>query len=476
MKRNLLWLLLLLIAPIASAELTIEPNPFNIEVTANQEETFELSIKNNFSFKIMDFQFSNLTGFNFPEIEIEANETETIQFTVLRSEVGEFDYPSIVSFKYLVEIPEEPTTYYVNITNTGFDPDFIVVRAGDTIIWKNSDEISHSVTGATFNEPLQPNETFSMTFEDIGIIEYMDTVIFWAGTIEVIGASSEEKVNNPAYNTQLEINLDVTLDPTSLEVTNNKGNYTITYTGSEEGLLEITNNGDIIAQRIFLKSDPEWIIFDENNFDLNLGETNFVTYRIEPIILQTENTNKTYNLNLTIKASNTDEISKIISVFIPYDDISGSATTDEGFIALYDRFCSQNANSLLCNNTISTGGGETIIEIRDPAIPINLTTKQVLTLFGRIQRIEDSNSRTNNELKDVLNILADQIPAITNLLNKSIVLQEKNEEKLKTSSRVIWWLGFFILIIICILIVGLNYKKFNFKKGLQDGGLTPKTY
>ena len=71
------------------------------------------------------------------------------------------------SFKYFVDIPINKNTHTITIKDDGFHPDFLVVRIGDTVIWNNSDDITHTVTSTSFDYELDPNESVSVVFNEI---------------------------------------------------------------------------------------------------------------------------------------------------------------------------------------------------------------------------------------------------------------------------------------------------------------------
>jgi plastocyanin len=56
----------------------------------------------------------------------------------------------------------------VSITSTGFQPENVRVRPGDTVTWKNNDTKPHSVisdTGVFSSQPIAPGQTYSFKFD-----------------------------------------------------------------------------------------------------------------------------------------------------------------------------------------------------------------------------------------------------------------------------------------------------------------------
>ena len=63
----------------------------------------------------------------------------------------------------------------VRIDNFTFNPDRLVVRAGETVTWLNEDDIPHTVVSSskTFkSKALDTDDTYSFTFTTPGVYEY----------------------------------------------------------------------------------------------------------------------------------------------------------------------------------------------------------------------------------------------------------------------------------------------------------------
>ncbi len=471
MAKYFLMIFSLFLMTSVSGNIDISPNPLDIKLKINEINNFSLTITNNLDFTVKSFEFSNLTGFTFPDISIEPNETKEIPFTAFSDELISEQIKSEVSFKYLVNIPEEPTTHNIEITETGFSPSYLNIYTGDSVKWNNTDDITHSVTGSFFDHELNPGESQTITFTNVDEEHYQDLILFWAGTINVLTRDETQEVNNPLLDRTLTINLDVFSDPTNLSINvvdkefiaEASGN-----SGSVEGLISIKNIGEQVAQKIELSSTNGWINFDENDFNLNQEKTNFVTFNVNPIILSSNETNKTYNLSITVKGLNTEEYMENISVFVPYSDIFEDFDTSEGFLMWFTEvYCPAHPNLFLCNT--SSGQNENNVIIRDPEIPVNLTASQVYAMLKRIQRIEDSNQRTNNKLTTVSKQLEEEFPAFLTLLNKSVSQSEDLENSRSTNEAV-----FYIALIFTILIAGFliswnYYEKWRHKEYIAGG-------
>lgn len=454
----------------ALANIAVSPNPVGVTVKAGEQKTFNITLTNNYNFSVMDIEFSNMSGFTIPEIDLEAGETKNVDISVQREISGIYNIPSVLSFKYVVELPDEEQTHIIEITELGYEPSFLVIRQGDRVRWENKDDITHTVTSATFDHDIAPNQSREIQFDNVGEVNYQDLILFYTGTIDVVDPTTAERINNPDYNQIINFNLEVTLDPTSLEITNSDEEYEIDALGSQEGLLEIKNIGNITSQRVELTSEPNWIIFDENLFDIEIGEKNFVTYHVEPLIFETAETNMTHNVTIKVKGSNTEEYEVKLSVYVPHKDTFDDVNTNEGFLSFFQRFCEQNQQLIICNNTIQEGGGETTV--RDVEIPVNLTEREVYAMLKRIQRIEDSNERANNEVKELSSSLDVIVPELMKLINQSVMMQRENEDVSTARTRGFWVAALFIIIVSSIVVAGFAFRRYSYKKSLMEGGLT----
>lgn len=474
-KIGVLIILLISLISIVQANLFINPNPIDVTLKAGETKQFSLTLNNSHQFQILDFQFSNLSGFTFPNVTLNANETKTIFFNVSRTEATVTQIQSTVSFNYLVDIPQGERTHNVTILqNSGFQPSFLTIRKGDTVKWTNRDTISRTVTSGLFDETIQPNQSFSYIFTETGEVTYQDLVLFFGGTIRIINETESERVNNPDFNKILTVNLAVTLDPTSILLTIDQSNFTVTATGSQESILRVKNTGNITAQRVVLSGNPNWIIFDENNFDLLPNEENIVTYHIEPLIFETAETNKTYNVELSAKASNTEKMSKTLQIFVPFSDLS-NINSNEGFLIFFARYCLANPNLIVCNNTLG-GGGDGEVIIRDPEITANLSTRELLEALRRIQGIEDSVSRTSNEQKQLNDLINTMFPDFHRLLNESLSRQDEVEKISDTRTRVFWIFAIAIVISGGIVIIGLTTRKYLKRRSIIEQGYKTRWY
>ena len=106
-------------------------------------------------------------------------------------------------------------------TNECFIPFEVTISAGDTVTWINDDSSSHTVTSGDlkkdvnkigldypngFNSPLlKSGESWTHTFEKVGVYPYFSMVGLWmTGIVNVESSSIEEEIETPD-NTETEV-------------------------------------------------------------------------------------------------------------------------------------------------------------------------------------------------------------------------------------------------------------------------------
>lgn len=467
LKKILLLLLTFSFIALASSELLIS-QAVDINVKQNTLQQFSMNLTNTFNFAIMDFEFRNLTGFHFPNITIQPNQSIVVSYNVTQSEISSYSKDVLVIFKYLVDIPPNTQTMNVNITPNGFNPDFLTIHEGDTIIWTNGDDLSHTVTSGSFDSnDISPGQTYERTFQNIETIDYQDLNLFLSGRIQVLNRSTPQKVNNPNYNKIVKFNVNVYSDPTNLSVNVLESNYNINAWASGEGMLSIKNIGEEQAQKILVTSSSSWVKFDKNNINLEKGAISYIPFTIQPVILSSNDTNKNYEININIKGLNTESFNTKINVFIPFSDELEQASEDEKFLEAYDRWCQANPTRPLCTGYINTSGNGSQVVYRDPQIPVNYTVVARYNEMKDIQKIKDSIERTNNDLKLTNDKISTEMPQIKSLLNQSLEISNSAEQRSKEIYSLFWIVSIFSILIGGFLISWKYIAKYQEKRVLM---------
>lgn len=462
-------ILLLFSISLAQAELNVISGT-NVSLKTNTPQNFSLVLQNTYPFSIFDLDFTNTNGFKFENITIQPNETRTLNFEVNRASPGSFNINSLLSFKYMVDIPQGFNTYEVNITPSGgLQPQSITIRKGDTILWNNLDSINREISSGYFDMIISPNTSNSFTFGNTGDISYQDMTLFYAGQVKVINETELTPVNNPSYNKQVFFSLDVTTSPTNLEITNSEYSFNVNATSTQDGLLTLKNIGSETANSIQLISVPSWVSFEQNNLNLAPGQTKYIVYHVSPAIYKIDDTNKSYDIALIISGINFNTTTIKVNVSVPYDGTLGTLESNEGFLAFYKRFCEQNPSLVICNNTISAGN-DSLSRVTDPVLQVNLTATQLMEALRRIQSLADSQARTDTKINDLAVTLNDALPTSIQLSNSSLQKQFENEYNQNANQWTFWLSIIFGGLIIATIIIFMIIKKHKDNVNLYSGG------
>jgi plastocyanin len=461
---------------LISANVVITPSPLDATVQVNHEKNFSITIRNNYTFDILDFSFSGLKekGFVFPSMTIPKNTSATYSIKVKTNQSYHGTIASLVEFKFYVDLPEGTSTHTIRISEYGFNSSYNTIRDGDTIVWTNTDTLTHDIYSAHFGTiSIAPNQTQSYTFHTIGSFSYydLDFVDFneFQGIIEVVNKTSKQKAHNPNYDITWNVNLNSVLDETIINAENSQSSFNIEYGQFKKGLLTITNTGTTKAEEINLSSDSEWIAFDENNFDLSPGSTEWVEYTIFPNMMATEGTNKTYNKTISLKAYNSNQKNISISIFIPYKEISGELGGDQATMEYYSViFCPKNPCAMICSALlgypICDYSSNSSSSSTNSSITANITSKDFYDITRAIKETRDQLNRETNARKsseDADRLYREEIQRIA---NESLVIQKENEKKEKERNNITWIIAFGIVLLSSTLYVinELNKKEERF--------------
>lgn len=468
-----IFFLSILFINLISANLIISPLEVNVQI--NEPKNYSITIFNNYSFDIYDLRFKELEskGFTFPNMSILKNTSQTYTFTVKTNSsfYGQIDAKTY--FNFMIDLPEEITTYTIFLNANGFNPMYKTIRAGDSIRWINNDIVSHDIYSSQFGtRTIESNGSSFYTYTQVGTYTYYDLDYYtyfneFNGQIEVVNRTETQKAHNPIYDEIWQVTLNSISQPTTLSVTNSQTDYEVQHTKSKKGLLTITNTGNQTAEKIKLTSDKTWITFEKNNFDLNEGDLEGVGYTILPYLFDTNESNKTYQVTFTIKAYNTEQSNITINLFVPYQEISGNLETDFDYAMWLENYwCIKAPCSAQCypnlpecqTNCSSLSGISTLTA--------NLTTVQLFDALSGIKELKELVTRLVNkeqEFQDKFGITLDEA---LNLTSSSYELHLKNEKVEKSRTNTIWIIIISSLIILFTLYLLNEENKKRFGKNL----------
>lgn len=432
----------------AQSLLTISPNPASISLNSSQIRVIDLNISNNHDFAIYNVSFEDKAETSMSVISsIPSHGTVIIPVTISTNEATVKTINSLVSYYYLGDFQQSSLNYNINITRFNFNPSNIQLKLGDSISFKNTDNISHTISNPSlFTRQVLSNETYSYTFNSLGNYTIQDDNWLYTMNVNVVSNLQAQQVHNPDFDYVWVLNLNSQYSETSITLELVPPNsFTLNNFQEGIGVLKITNTGNELAKNVDLSSD-KWVTFNLDNFDLEKGTSRLIDYRIRPTVLIEEETNKNHNISIRAKSINSNEVSSTANVFVNLDSslptlsefLSFSQEQLILFLLQHDSSYSQNL-SIPLTQAQANAFFEDITSLSD-----KFTEIYTAVVNERTQNTEqrDENQKTNIEL--------------ANFKNETLTTNQKNDERH----------NLLVFIIICLLVIlivvgGLIYYRYD---------------
>lgn len=458
--------MLAFIMPMISANgLTIIDNILNINKTYDIDEEAIIKIQNTEPFIFYNVSFEDNNFIEFPEIG-KINPGQIINVTA--KIFGNTNFNGQVKIKgfYLSNLGVSDETYNINIDFlNGLSLCDKTLIKGDQIIWHNlvNDEVVIKNMDTNQNAIIIPiNSSHTSNFDVPEVFTY---AVFRRGyqftnVCSITVLNDQGLINNPEYDSNLNLNLRISYEPTDLEINVFTRNYTMDFYEIKEGVLNIKNIGNKTSRDIHLSGS--WFDeFSDNDFDLPVGEDKNILFKIKPIVFNTNETGKLYKKNLTI-SGNFESIHETFNVFINYGVIDGTGIigNESGLLYLIEIYCKQHpevcspAPRIIYRDNNNTGS-------------FNVTMNQefVAGLFGYMFELGDILQGDSNFMKEQIdlntNAISLVIASMQNLTNATTEEKNLREEQSTTGYLLII---VFLFIIIIGLMVFLIYKIRAYKK------------
>lgn len=105
----------------------------------------------------------------------------------IESEIPEEEVSEIESLHVDVFMPNKSSRPGCEETDSCYIPPTFVIKAGQSVTWQNQDVAFHSVTSGSYENPtedfdsghLDPDEVFTLTFDEPGEVDYFCTLHPW---------------------------------------------------------------------------------------------------------------------------------------------------------------------------------------------------------------------------------------------------------------------------------------------------------
>lgn len=460
----------LLFIGLASAGLEITGgNAFTVNKTVNVNETIIFTLRNSETFAMQNISFEGNNYIYMPQSTLAPGESKNIT-AILFSNIP---FQGLVAIKglYQSNLGTSNQSYSLDVDYiNGVSNCNIIGIQGDRVRWNNlvSDPIEmRNAENNNLITTIAEASFYETTFETPVNLRYyfLRRGFQFSGVCSFNALSSSGLINNPSYDAQFNLTLNVQYLPTQISTTFLENNYTVNFNGELENVFTIRNNGVNPAKNIKITAD-KWFTFNPNNFDLESTLTKGVIYKIKPLVLSTNETNKTHSIQIKIEG-NFNTITQTFNVFIPYANIAQGNLNGTSLQDLLLQFCAQNP-------TVCNPAPEIIYrDAGDAEINVSVTQNQLKEVFGLIFDQTDKMELFENFMKEKI----DEIAGNNNMTSTEIqgiraeVSSLKEEQQNSKSFNTL--LIFIIVVIIAgglTVVIWLDHKKKAAMKILRRNG------
>lgn len=440
-----------------SANLVITPINITTDKYAETDKQISFQIYNNDAYTYYNISSSS-NDLVLPTISsLSSGQTANVTALLKTDVSGDYNYK--IKGLYYTTIGNSNTTHILNITNyNGISPcDFSIIQ-GDTIKWQslvNNVVVIKNTDTNTQIASLNLNETYTFNTVSPLILNYglyVGGFLFTSCKITVLDGNGY--VNDPSNDGSLNTKINVIFNPTSVTANVSVNNYTIPVTQTQDGVLTLNNTGNQTAYKVHLEGSS-WLSFTSNDFNLLPGQSKPIIYTITPLIYSTNDTNKTYSVNLGI-TGNFNTINQSILVTIPYEDISNLNINTSNFTQLLSSFCLLYPYSPFCNGTQQVVY-KYINNASDEPFNVTLTRNQVNQLWLYMISQTDSITTATNYIKESRATDSAKINSTDSALIeiKQSLQVEKTARESTTENLLIWGSLIFIslaIVVICSIV------------------------
>lgn len=448
---------ILFLVPFVTAGLQIiETLPFKINQTIGTEEVINFTLYNAESFSFFNISFEDNSIITMDEIpELTSGASKNVIATISTNE----DFSGNIKIKGIYEAHlgvaneshEVLISSYSNLTPCSFS-----IIMGESVIWNNlatGTRYLAYINDDVFKE-INSGDTYFRQFLEPLVLRYYATIIPGVPypTCVLTVLDDIGSVHNPEFDAILNLDVDVNYEPTTLEILFPITNYVLDVFTTDKGIFTIKNIGSETAKNIYISG--EWFEFSPNNFDILSGKTEIISYKIKPIVITTNETDKNYNKTILI-TGNFQPIQQTFNIFINYADIdSGEYSSGDSLIDLIVQYCKENPDASFCGTepkVIYRGGNES-----------NMTNEQFRQIieywFTEFEGVKDF----VDWAKETFFIMGGNI----NQTNINMNQTQQDVEGIKKEGVGAFGMIQFIIIGLCLLVIigGGGYLYYHFRK------------
>ena len=471
-KNEYLILLCLLLIPFVSANgLIVNPVTASVNKTIGSSAYITFNITNSEPLTFLNVTSENKSILDFGVISSLSSGT-TITVTANVSYDNSGNIPVKIVGYYNAPLGHSNVTHEVNIADYTFSVDNcdLSIVKGDSILWKNNNvntiKLREGVpnTGVVMDGgTLSYNSTLLKNYPVPREFTYyvaLDSFPPTAQLCHVIVNNDTGLIHDRNLDATFNVDLSVTYPSTTLIATFLQSNYTMEFLDQTDGVMSIKNNGTNVAKNIRLSGD--WFSFNTNNFDLQPGETKGLIYTINPIVMSTEDTNKSYDKHIMI-TSNSNTVDQVITVFINYANIGDALNNSDDINTLLAAFCAKWPSSRFCSNEPAVVY-KYVDNGTDSEFNVTMTQEQFKDMWVHIINSDNSRTTLENYIKEKQgensgnwNITSEQMQQLASMF-------EEYKQQQDDSLKGIIIFTIITLVVVCCFVIGVLIFFYKRKK------------
>lgn len=494
MKTTTLLLFLILAVSVSGLpDLTIDKEAINMNVERGHIKEYNITLTNNGDMDIYNITFSHINNIEFPKIGfLGKGKSQTGKIKILTSNIYDATKISTISYFFIENQSSMPQIKSIKITAGGYVPNVIDAKVNDKIVFFNNDTINHTITdvSSTLDETVSPSTSYILNVANENNIIFFDRTNGNSGTINVEKNVSEEYIHSTALDKTLSLQISSKQSETDLVIMLIKDTFVIRNKDTKQLAIEVSNIGTETAKGIMV--DMDWFNdTDYQQFDLEGGNSKYIFLDIEPNINKTEETNRTYNLDMNIYGVNTKTITKTVKVFVPYENMDETGIGNNTFtivrpiLAINEtiEYCSGIAgkDDVRCEKIYLTK--EKTIYKEQPSQFANVTNNELWQTIKIAKESPEKFEYLTKRIDDFnLKMTGSDDNSILNTLNAIKKADEDNHAETtqrlenldKEIGRNTFWKNFWavvkaIVIIVCLVLFGI-YKYNERKHKIEEDG------
>lgn len=396
LRNIILGVVILIMSCIFVNAINITSTDYDITMFKGINSSFNISFFNDENLSIYDVQIQDINYFEFPVIsEAQPNSTIYYPFTAFVNKTIDTNLATKLLWYYRELIMTETEELNVNVTDSGFEPNTISMDANDVLNFHNIDDEQHTISefDDDFSFNIDPDEVYNFSWEATDTYDVVDETTGFILSLEITNRTEYGLVHYPNKDIPMTFNLVAQYPQSDMNIEIYTSDFNIDYNGYADGVLQITAVNDVYN----LNMAMPWTTFSSNNFPLARDQKKIITFRIEPDIELTSETNKTYEFYMNFTSANTPKYSELIKVNVPYIFLGEEdGDSKKQFVYLFDEdacfdFCEKYPDKCPLKTEIKT---EILLKEKN----ITLSEKQITEMQAENIRLRNKIDGLTGEL------------------------------------------------------------------------------